>query len=134
MEKALFAVIHDSGLDRLFKPGRVRREGSRQPFYVTVRLKLNNPYTFLGFEAVMKKNGLKFNIHHTKRIHPELRKALILLGGSPNNGNTGIEFPFDADMTRKALEIYRILLVPEMIELCGASGYKPLRLILEDRA
>ncbi len=133
MEKALYEVIHDSGLDRLFKPGRVSRHSSQAPVYVTVRLKLNNPYTFLGFEVIMKKNGTKFHIHHTKRIHPELRKALILMGGSPNNGNTGIEFPFDDDMTRKASQIYRLLLTPEMIGLCNASGYKPVRLILADK-
>jgi hypothetical protein len=100
--------------------------------YVTVRLKLNNPYTFLGFEGIMKKSGLKFAIQHTKLIHPELRKALILLGGSPNNGNTGIEFPFDEHMTEKAQEIYRLLLSPKMIDLCGALVYKPVRLILAD--
>lgn len=93
MQTMLENLVHESSLDRLFKPGRIKTQDKKLPRSVSMRLKLHNPYGFLEFSVIEKKTGLKFCIKYLKTIPVVLRKYMLSLGGAPSNSNTDMEFP-----------------------------------------
>lgn len=128
MLSALETILKNSKLDNLFKLGRVKIQDKKMPFGVSYRLKLHNPYTLIAFELTEKKNGLKFAIHHTKDMPKEIRKKFLELGGSPNNGNTCFFFDYESSQEITS-SIYAFFLKQEIISLCNAEEYKPLKII-----
>jgi hypothetical protein len=136
MEKMLTALVSESQLDKLFKPGRIKSQDKKLPHWVTMRLKLHNPYGFTEFELTEKKTGLKFCVHHLKDLYKPLRLELLNLGGSPDNGNTRFEFDVnepEGNGLMVAKKIYKILLTPQIIALCQAQDYKPVKIILAEQ-
>ena len=122
MQTSLETVLTDSKLALLFKPGRVK---------INIRTKLHNPYTVTAFEIIEKKSGLKFVICHQKTMPKKLRLALLELGGSPDNGNTRFEFPFEHAL-QVAESFFKFCMTLEIVELCQAQDYKPYKLLTAD--
>lgn len=137
MEPLLMALIQESSLSRLFRPGRVKKKLDGQPRSVRIRLKLHNPYTFTEFELISKKSGLRFCVRHTRDMPQELRKTFRELGASNDNGNTRWEFACDAEsvspggtvILAQLSALFGRLVSPAIIQSCGAERYKPLILL-----
>ena len=136
MKQALDELLSSSKLAQVFKLGKLHVQETKLPHLVSYRLKLHNPYTFLEFYIADKKTGPKFGIQHLKTIPKELRKILLDLGGAPDNSNTIFEFPFDGTngkLKNTLNSIYKELLTPQLIKICEAQDYKPIKLILEQK-
>ena len=131
MQTSLETVLTDSKLALLFKPGRVKIKNEKLPHSVNIRTKLHNPYTVTAFEIIEQKYGLKFVICHQKTMPKKLRLALLELGGSPDNGNTRFEFPFEHAL-QVAESFFKFCMTPEIVELCQAQDYKPYKLLTAD--
>ena len=83
------------------------------------------------FEIIEKKSGLKFVICDQKTMPKKLRLALLELGGSPDNGSTRFEFPFEHAL-QVAESFFKFCMTPEIVELCQAQDYKPYKLLTAD--
>ena len=137
MQTVLESLTEQSGLTKLFKPGKIHSQLDKNPRFVAMRLKLHNPYTFTEFELIDKKSGLRFCIHHTKDICEDLKLFFRESGAVNDNSNTRWEFPCDAQNAElegtKILEflksLYVCLLTPKMIKACSAQDYKPVKII-----
>ena len=141
MEAVLTTLLHDSQLAHVFKLGRIKKKLNEQPYFVRIRLKLHNPYTFTEFELINKKNGLKFCIHHTRTMPQELKKTFRELGAVNDNSNTRWEFACDAEsqaVSNTAIlaqlhTLFAQLTSPKIIQSCNAAHYKPLILLQENQ-
>lgn len=132
MQEMLFKLLANSKLDKLFKLGHVKVQDKKLPNSVSVRLKLHNPYTFLEFQLVAKKTGLKFIIQHLVTIPSELKKYLFSLDGVSDNSNKLMEFDCDGEegeLSQKLTAIYEALISAKFVSICQAEDYKPLKII-----
>lgn len=131
MQEQLEQLITSSKLDKIFKPGKVKIQDKKLPHWVSIRLKLHNPFSFTEFVIIEKKSGLKFAIHHTKDINFDLHKFLLSNGGSPDNSNTIYDFDFEK-AAEIATSLYNFLVLPSTISKCEAQDYKPIQIILSE--
>ncbi len=130
MQTKLEAVLEKSKLNQLFKLGKIKTQETKQPYFVNIRLKLHNPYTFTSFEIIEKKSGLKFSICHLKTMPKQMWLEILNLGGAQNNTCTRFDFPFE-DAEKIAIEIYKICMNPKNVKLCSAQDYKPYKILAE---